>query len=71
MLPCIDDCCNPRRRADWPDWTVLGRRTVVARKEHTCKRCGEKIRPGEAYERTAGLVDGRFIEDKTHHGWCE
>lgn len=47
------------------DQTLFSQRQVRARKEHACYACGETIRPGDRYLRTAQKDDGVFYD--FHH----
>lgn len=38
----------------------------VARKDHRCRLCGEKILKGEVYQRENGLFEGDFQSIKMH-----
>lgn len=37
----------------------------TARKKHTCVECSETIKPGEKYEYSSDLVDGKWSHHKT------
>ena len=42
----------------------------IARKEHTCEWCGEKINKGEKYVRVKGIYDDNF-QDTCMHLECD
>jgi len=46
--------------------TVLSESNPIARNEHTCYWCGEKILPGERYTRWASIDFGEFFFTKVH-----
>lgn len=41
-------------------------RKHIAKKEHICEMCGEKINVGEKYYRQSGKFDGEFFDRKLH-----
>ena len=45
--------------------TVFDQIDRRARKHHTCCECGFVIHPGDVYEETRGLWDGRWDTYKT------
>jgi hypothetical protein len=47
-------------------YTGLGDKIVTAKKKHQCIWCGEKILPGEKYERQVGIYYGDFQYNKWH-----
>lgn len=46
--------------------TTLSQTTPIARKEHTCIWCREKILKGEKYNRWTGIFDGDFQSNAMH-----
>lgn len=48
---------------DEPD--VFSQREVVARKRHQCVECDRGIKPGDTYEQSRGLWDGKWSSFKT------
>ena len=53
--------------------TIWNEKRVVARKEHVCYECGEKIEKGDEYVRIGSLFDGRWdtykICEYCDHDW--
>ncbi|SIT50470.1 hypothetical protein BN2476_830041 [Paraburkholderia piptadeniae] len=47
-------------------YTQLSDSTPIARKNHHCSWCGERIESGSMYMRTAGINDGDFQVGKFH-----
>jgi hypothetical protein len=47
-------------------FTVLKSETKTARKWHHCEGCEWVISPGQKYDRTAGLDEGKFVVLKVH-----
>jgi hypothetical protein len=48
-------------------WTQLSSERPVARKEHKCDWCAEKIKKGEQYYTYTGKYDGEFQSIKMHN----
>lgn len=48
-------------------WTI---REPIAKKDHVCDLCGERIRTGERYVRFSGKYDGWMFDHK-HHIVCD
>jgi hypothetical protein len=46
---------------------VLAERMVKARASHECCECGEKIKPGDTYEKVDGCWEGHW----SHYQTCE
>lgn len=45
---------------------LLSQSYPIARKEHVCEWCGEKIEKGEKYYRYTGIYDGDFQNTPLH-----
>lgn len=45
---------------------LLSQSYPIARKEHICEWCGEKIEKGEKYYRYVGFYDGNFQNTPLH-----
>lgn len=47
---------------------------LVARKEHRCEYCGEKILKGEKHIKFSGVFEGEFqnwrMHDECNTAWC-
>jgi len=56
--------CSCDADIDYPP-TICTVTNPKARVEHQCCECGETIQPGQHYERTEGLWDGRWDTFKT------
>ena len=47
-------------------WDVFRDSDPIARKEHICRWCGEKILIGEKYHRYCGRFEGEWQDTKMH-----
>ena len=55
---------------DAPTWELIAERFQRARHEHPCCQCTKPIRTGETYRYVVGRLDGEFVADRMHVGWC-
>lgn len=51
---------------EYASYTLLHRKRVKARKDYTCKYCGEPIKAGSTYVSHAMIYDGEFLFERSH-----
>ncbi len=56
------------RNQEAPDIRFLSESTRLARVPHVCDRCKETIEPGNCYQTSKWIEDGKLIVTKSHVG---
>lgn len=51
---------------EYPSYTLLHKKRVVARKDHVCNYCKQPIKKGTTYVSHAMMYDGEFRYNRSH-----